>query len=295
MPLPSFITPTSLARFRHFEFIAHRVVEGFLTGQHKSPFKGFAVEFAEHRQYVPGDDIKHLDWKLLGKLNRYYVKQYEEDTSLRAYLVLDTSGSMAYKSGTLSKFDFGRFICGVLGYVLLQQQDAVGLITLDSRIRNHLPPRSTRHHYKVMLDTLMAEVPGSDTGLGGVLHTLANMLKRRALIVIISDFFDNVQDITLALNHFAHKKHEVVVCQVLDPSELEFPFRDLTRFESLEDDTHFLTDPVRLRREYLQQFDDHLNAIRKTCHQLRVDFTQFRTDEPFERSIAKYLAERLKR
>jgi len=295
LPLPSFITPTALARFQHFELIAHRVVEGFLTGQHKSPFKGFAVEFAEHRQYVPGDDIKHLDWKLVGKLNRYYVKQYEEDTSLRAYLVLDASGSMAYKSGQFSKFDFGRFICGVLGYVLLQQQDSVGLVTLDSEVRNHLPPRSTRHHYKRILDALADETPGEDTNLGNVLHILANMLKRRALIVIVSDFFDNIEDITLALNHFAHKKHEVVVCQVVDPSEADFPFRDLTRFESLEDETFHLTDPLRLRREYLRQFNDHLRQIRKTCHQLRIDFTQFRTDEPFERSIAKYLAERLKR
>ena len=289
------LTSQTLSHFNRFELIAHSVVEGFLTGMHKSPYKGFAVEFAEHRQYVPGDDLKHLDWKALAKQDRYYIKQYEEDTSLRAYLVLDSSGSMAYRSGTFSKFDYGRFVCAVLSYLLMQQKDGVGLLCFDSQIKLHLPVRSTRQHLKHILDSLADTAPGSDTGLGNVLHRLAKMIRRRALVVIVSDFFDDSRDITLALNHFAHKKHEVVVFQILDRREAEFPFKDLTRFESLEGDQIVMTDPIRLRREYLRQFNEHQNRIRKTCHQLRVDFVQMFTDEPFERAMAKYLAGRLRR
>jgi len=294
MPVPTHLTPKDIARFRRFELIAHLVVEGLMTGLHKSPYKGFAIEFAEHRQYTPGDDLKHLDWKILGKLDRYYIKQYEEDTSLRAYLVLDASGSMNYQSGQFSKFDYARFACSVLAYILLQQQDSVGLITLDSQILDHLPPRSTRQQFKAILDTMGGRTPGNDTNLGNVLHSLANMLKRRALIVIVSDFLDNVDDITLALNHFAHKKHEVILFQVLDRKEAEFPFSDMTRFESLESESFVLTDPLRLKKEYLIQFRQHQTVIRRTCHQLRVELAQMFTDQPFEQSMARYLAGRLK-
>lgn len=284
-----------LAAFRRLEMLAHSVVEGFVTGLHKSPFKGFAIEFEEHRQYVPGDDLKHLDWKLLGKLNRYYVKQYEEDTSLRAYLVLDCSGSMGYSSARHTKLDCGRFIAGVLSYMLVGQQDSVGLLTCTSKIRDYLPPRSTPTHMKNILDTLGEVDTGEDTGLGDVLHALANRIKRRGLIVIISDLFDDADSIILALNHFAHKKHEVIVYQVMDRREADFSFPDMTRFECLESEDVVLTDPIRLKREYLRQFEEHQRKIRQACHRLRVDFVQMFTDEPVERSLARYLAGRMKR
>ncbi len=295
MPTPTYLSAKRLQRFRNFELIAHRVVEGILTGQHKSPFKGFAIEFAEYRQYSPGDDIKHLDWKLLGKLNRYYIRQYEEDTSLHAYLLLDRSGSMAYKSGHFSKFDFGRFVCGVLTYVLLLQKDAVGLLSFDNAIREFMPPRTTRRHLKRVLDSLGNTECGADTQLGNVLHGLANRLKRRALIVIVSDLLDDAQEIIRALNHFAHRKHEVVVFQVLDRRELTFPFADQTRFESLEYEDAILTDPIRIRQEYLKQFKSHQTAVRQACHNLRIEFNQLVTDEAFESTMARYLAERVKR
>jgi len=284
-----------IAAFKRLELLAHSVVEGFVTGLHKSPIKGFAIEFEEHRQYVPGDDLKHLDWKLLGKLNRYYVKQYEEDTSLRAYLVLDCSGSMGYRSGEHTKLDCGRFVAGVLAYMLVGQQDAVGLVTCTSKIQTYLPPRSTPTQMKHILDTLEATETGEDTGLGEVLHALANRIKRRGLIVIVSDFFDDPDDIISALNHFAHKKHEVIVYQVLDRKEVAFPFNDMTRFESLEGEDFVLTDPLRLKREYVHQFEEHQQRIRESCHRLRIDFVQLFTDEPVERSLARYLAGRMKR
>lgn len=300
MPLSGFrksrkLNSRDFAAFRRLELIARSVVEGFVTGQHKSPFKGFAIEFQEHREYAPGDDLKHLDWKVLAKSDRYYIKQYEEDTALRAYLVLDVSGSMGYKSGARSKLECGRLIAAVLAYMLTGQEDAVGLITCSSSIQTFLPPKSTKKHLKSIFDTLTNAQSKDDTGLGNVLHSLANRIKRRGLIVIISDFFDDANDIVRALNHFAHKKHEVIMFQVLDRKEATFPFTDMTRFESLEGDEFELTDPLRLKREYISQFESHLNSIREACHKLRIDFIQIFSDEQIERSLAKYLASRLKR
>jgi len=302
MPLPTLrgrsgsatLDRQNIAAFRRLEIYARRVVEGFVTGQHKSPFKGFAIEFAEHRQYAPGDDLKHLDWKLLAKANRSYIKQYEEDTSLRAHILLDASGSMGYKSGDLSKYEVGRFIAGVLSYMLVGQKDATGLITFTSKITKYLPPRSTSKHLKNIIDTLQETETGADTGLSEVMHNLANRIKRRALIVIISDFFDDPEGLILALNHFAHRKHEVILYQVLDRKELDFPFREMTRFESLEGEEVILTEPARLKREYKKQFEAHSLQIKEACHRLRIDFVQMVSDEPVERSLAKYLAFRLK-
>lgn len=292
MAVPSQLTPQRLARFRSFELLAHFVVEGFLTGLHRSPFKGFAVEFAEHRPYTPGDDLKHLDWKIFGRFDKFFVRQYEEDTSLRAYLLLDTSGSMGYRSGHFAKIDFARFVCGVFAYVLLQQSDAVGLASFDSDIRTLIMPGGTRRHLKRLLDTLSAATPGEDTRLGTVMHHLATRLKKRALIVIVSDLFDDSDRVVRALNHFARRKHEIVVFQILDRRELSFPFTEQTRFASLEGDECILADPMRIRREYQKQFAAHQTEIRKACHRLRIDFRQLVTDEPFERSMARYLAGR---
>lgn len=295
MALGSLLTPQSFSSFKKFELIAHSVVEGFISGFHKSPYKGFAIEFAEHREYVPGDDLKHLDWKIWGRSNRYYIKQYEEDTALSAYLLLDMSGSMGYKSSKFSKLDFGKFITGVFSYLLLQQSDSIAMMSFDSELKDYIPPGSTKPHFKRIIDCLEAMQPGTDTGLGPVLQTLARKLKRRALIVIISDFYDDIKAIDLALNHFAHKKHEIVVFQVMDRNELEFPFSDLTRFECLETDQHQLVDPIRLKKEYLQQFNDHQEALRKLCYQLHIDYVPMITDEPFEKAMARYLSGRLKR
>jgi uncharacterized protein (DUF58 family) len=295
MPLPNLLNPQKLSQFKRYEILAQSVVEGFISGLHESPFKGFAIEFEEHRQYSPGDDLKHLDWKLVAKTNKYYIKQYEEDTSLRCYLVLDTSASMGYKSGEFSKMDFGRFICGVYTWLLLQQQDAVGLVLCDDDLRHYMAPRSTSKHLKNIFDRLLATEPSSTTGLAHSLNKLANLIKRRALIVIISDLFDDPEEIALALSHFSHKKHEVVIFQVLDRKEVEFDFKNLTRFDPLESGAPVMVDPLRLQREYQSQFDAHQSRIREVCHHLRLDFVQIMTDEPFEKKMAGYLDGRLRK
>lgn len=285
----------TLAAFKRLELLAHSVVEGFVTGLHTSPFKGFAIEFEEHRPYVAGDDLKHLDWKLLARKDRMYIKQYEEDTSMSAHFVLDTSGSMGYRSQEFSKLDYGRFIVATLGYLLLNQQDAVGLTSCSEQIDMFLPARSTRMHYKRLIDGLDSLNASNGTSLAETLHQLAVRLKRRALIVIISDLFDDPERISLALNHFAHRRHEVILFHVLDRRELNFDFDAPTRFEDLEDDFQRAVDPKPLRRAYLQAFEEHRNKIRRTCHDRRIDYEQIVTDEPFERRMARYLIQRLKR
>jgi uncharacterized protein (DUF58 family) len=282
-------------RFRQFELLARSVVEGSISGRHHSPYKGFAIEFEEHRQYAPGDDLKHLDWKLLGKLSRYYIKQYEEDTTLRAYLVVDISGSMHYTSADRTKLETARMAAQVLSYLLIQQQDAVGLMTCDNRLRTHLPPRATKPQYKRISDALAAADTRADTGLGPVLHQLADRIKRRALIVILSDLFDDPKDICLALNHFAHRRHEVVVFQTLDRKETTFPFSSPTAFESLEGGEPLRVDPARVRRAYLEKFNAHREQIQRTCFDRRIDLVPLYTDDPFETVMARYLAERTRR
>ena len=293
MPAPDQLTSRRLSRFRSFELLARSVVEGFVTGLHRSPYKGFAVEFAEHRPYTPGDDVKHLDWKVFGKNEKFFVRQYEEDTSLRAFLMLDTSASMGYQTGDFSKLDFGKFICGVFAYVLFQQSDAVGAVTFDSNIRNLLSPANSRRHLKRVLDTFDTAKPGKTTELGMVMHRLANRLRRRALIVIVSDFFDDSREIIKALTHFSNRHHEVIVFQVVDRQELTFPFTQQTKFEGLEGAPEILADPPRIRSEYQRQFIAHQTEIFKACHRLHIDFRQMVTDEPFDKTMAKFFAERM--
>lgn len=285
----------SLAAFRQLELLAHTVVEGMVTGLHTSPFKGFAIEFDEHRPYVAGDDLKHLDWKILARKDRMYIKQYEEDTSMRAHFVLDTSGSMGYRSATYSKLDLGRVIVGTMSYLLLNQMDAVGLTTCAEKTDIHLPPRSTRTHYKRLMDTMETLRPREGTHLADTLHELALRIKRRALVVIISDCFDDPDRIRLALNHFAHRRHEVILFHVLDRRELTFEFDGPTRFDDLEAEGHRELDPRPLRKAYLKAFEAHRDILRRTCHERRIDYELVLTDEPIERRLARYLVERMKR
>jgi len=281
--------------FKKLELIARSVVEGLKTGMHKSPYKGFAVEFQQHRPYVAGDDLKHLDWKVLARDDRYYIKEFEEDTCLRAYIIVDSSGSMGYTSKNQTKFDLAKQISAVLTYLMLQQQDSVGLMTFDTKIRDHVTRRSTSNHIKYMIDVLDATELKGETDLGSVLQTVAQKVGRRSLLVILSDFFGEMESIEKALRHFSHKKHEVILFQTLDPYEADFPFTDLTRFESIEQDHSELVDPLRLKKTYLEKFNAHQKQLKKACHNLRIDFETLFTHEPIERKLAEYLIRRTRR
>ena len=244
---------------------------------------------------MSGDDLKHLDWKVLARDDRYYIKEFEEDTCLRAYIIVDASGSMGYQSKQLSKFNLAKQVAAVMSYLMLQQQDAVGMMTFDTAIRDHVTPRSTSHHMKHMLDILDASETKGETDLGQVLQTIAQKVGRRSLLIILSDFFGDIKSIELALRHFAHKKHEVILFQTLDPYEVEFPFTDLTRFESMESDKNEMVDPLRLKKAYLQRFNEHQKQLKKACHQLRIDFETLLSNEAIDKKLAEYLIRRTRR
>ena len=242
----SYLQPSVVSRLATMELRARLVVEGFITGLHKSPYHGFSVEFAEHRQYMPGDEIRRIDWKVLGRTDRYYIKQFEEETNLKSYLLIDTSKSMDFKSeGNLTKLQYGSYLAAALAYLMTKQKDAVGLVTYDEELRKYLPPRST----KVYLQTILAELESlraaNKTGIGNALNDVAERLSRRGLVVIISDLFDDPNDIMQALKHFRYSQHEVIVFHVLDPRERNFQFGRDAIFKDMETDEEMMTQPAR--------------------------------------------------
>jgi uncharacterized protein (DUF58 family) len=285
--------------------VARTLVEGFLTGVHKSPYKGFSVEFAEHRQYYPGDEIRHIDWRAYGKTDRYYIKEYEEETNLKAHLLVDASGSMAYQSKvargpggerSLSKFQYAQYIAASLAYLMLHQRDAVGLVTHDTRLRQKIEPRANSKHLLRLLQTLEHTTPGGETSLAPLWHDLAGQLKRRGLIVILSDCFDQIGPLMRALGHFRHERHEVLLFHILAPEEMEFPFKKWTQFRNLETTGHkVLVDPQRLRKEYLKNFEEFCKQLREQAGGLQVDYHLLRTDAPVERALGVYLTKRQSR
>jgi uncharacterized protein (DUF58 family) len=288
--------PSSLAKYGRLTMVARTVVEGFLTGVHKSPYKGFSVEFAEHRQYYPGDEIRHIDWRVFGKTDRYYIKEYEEETNLKAHLLVDASGSMAYRGEHLSKFQYAQYIAASLAYLMLHQLDAVGLITHDTRVRQLLPPRANSKHLLHLLRILEATEPGGETSLAPLWHELAGQLKRRGMIIILSDCFDALAPLMRALRHFRHRRHEVILFHILAPEEIEFPFRKWTQFRNLESFGHkLLVDPRRLRQEYLENFNNFCTQLRHQAGQMQIDYHQMRTDEPVDRALGIYLTKRQSR
>jgi uncharacterized protein (DUF58 family) len=288
--------PTELRKYGGLTLLARQVVEGFLTGVHRSPYKGFSVEFAEHRQYTPGDEIRHIDWRALGKTDRYYIKEYEEETNLKAYLLVDASGSMGYRGSkrALSKFEYAQHVAASLSYLMLHQMDAVGLITLDTKVRDLIPPKASPKHLLQVLTTLENTTPGGETAMAPLWHELAgHHLKRRGMIFILSDYFDQVESLTKALQHLRHRNHEVVLLHVLAPEELEFPFKRLTQFRNLESRDHkVLVDTRRLREDYLKNMERFRDELKRQAGKLHVDYHLLRTDEPVDRALGIYLSRR---
>jgi uncharacterized protein (DUF58 family) len=275
--------PTELARYGGLSLVARNVVEGFLSGIHRSPFKGFSLEFAEHRQYYPGDEIRRIDWRAYGKTDRYFIKEYEEETNLKAVLVVDASGSMGYQGKQkLSKFAFAQQVAASLAYLLLGQLDAVGLLTHDTKPRQFIPPKAAGKHLFHLLRAL------EQTQVGG------EHLTRRGLVILLSDCFGDIPSITRALRHLRHGRHDVILFQTLAPEELTFPFKNPTKFRSLEVKGYELTvDARRLREEYQRNFEAHRRQLRRVAEELRVDYVMLRTDEPVDRALGAYLATRV--
>src|SRR5262245_42871932 len=284
--------PTSLAKYGHLALVARNLVEGFLTGVHKSPYKGSSVEFAEHRQYYPGDEIRHIDWRAFGKTDRYYIKEFEEETNLKAHLLVDASGSMGFRGtkGQFSKFEHAQRLAASLAYLMLHQLDSVGLVMHDTKLRTVIPPKATPKHLLRIITTLERTRPGGETSLAPLWHELAShQLNRRGLIVIFSDCFDNIDTLLLALRRFRFHRHEVLLFHILAPEEVEFPFRRLTQFRNLEVADHkLLVDPQRLREEYLKNFQAFCDRLRTEAGRMQIDYQPIRTDEPVDRVLGLY-------
>lgn len=272
---------------------ARAVVEGVLSGLHKSPHQGQSVEFAQHKEYAPGDELRHLDWKALARFDKYYIKRYEHETNLRAALVVDASGSMGYGSGALTKLDVARTLAGALAYLLVRQQDAAGVSILQGSAVRDVPPRAAASHLNAVLDTLDAMKPEGATNLFAAADHLAEKLPRRALVVAFSDLFDDNQDALQRLLALRARKHDVAVFHLVDPAELSFPFDDPTLFLSMEDERRIEVHPREIKQSYLEEFGRFLVETKEACTAADVDYELVRTDEPLDQVLLKFLARRM--
>ena len=291
-----YLNPQVLASLEGLDLQARLVVEGYVAGGHASPYHGFSVEFAQHREYVPGDDIRHVDWKVWSKTDKYYLKQYEEETNLLTYLLLDTSESMGYASeGNVSKLQYCQFVAAALAYLVLQQQDSVGLATFDGRTQNYLRPSGQPSHLKEVLHLMDATPAGEKSDMGIVFHDLAERFKKRGVVVVLSDLFDDPERILAGLKHFRHRKHEAVVFHILDRDELTFPFKDTSVFEGMEGEEAIMAEPNALRKEYLNAFSAYQERLKRGCRELDMDYHAFPTDKPVDSALSLYLAGRMQR
>jgi uncharacterized protein (DUF58 family) len=294
----SILDPLALASIAHLELVSKQVMDGYVQGLHRSPHIGFALDFAQHRQYVPGDDTKRIDWRVYAKADRYYIKQYEVTTNLRAHIVVDASGSMRYQGShdAVSKLRYAQLVTMCLSYLVLHQQDSVGLVTFDQKLRDFIPGRSASQHLLTIARTLEALPPKveGEGSISDVLHQVAERLDHRQMVILISDLFDNTEKLIQAFHHLRHKRHEVLVLQVMAEDELTFPFRKFSLFESLEVAGQKLKlDPASVRATYLENVARHLQAIRDGCNALRISHTLFKTNEPMDKALGTYLALRM--
>ena len=289
-----FLDPGTVARLSHLDVRARLVVEGFIAGMHRSPFHGFSVEFAEHRPYMPGDPLKNLDWKVLAKSDRMLVKQYTEETNVRAHLLLDLSGSMAFHSehASLSKFEYARSLAAALAYLMIGQQDAVGTMLFADHPQAYVPPRSVRSHLDVVLKTLAAAAPAGRTRLGPALHELAERIKRRGLVVLFSDLLDKPDEVLSGLQHFRHRNHEVIVFHVLDPDEITFPYTNASTFVDLETGAQLTTEPWEIANRYRENLAAWRDRYARACREQRIDYVPLDTRTPFDRALLTYLEKR---
>ena len=292
---PNYLDPKVLARLEGLGLRARLIVEGYVSGVHRSPFHGFSIEFAEHREYAPGDDLRYLDWKVFGRTDKYYLKQFEEETNLVCYLLLDTSESMQYQSeaAAMSKLEYAKCAGAALAYLILRQQDSAGLVTFDSEIRALVRAGSNPSHMKQLIHVIEQSAGRQKTSLGPVFHELAERLKKRGIVIVLSDLFDDVDAMMTGLKHLRHRRHEVILMHVLDPAELDFPFQQTTMFQGLEQLPDLLVEPRALRKAYLEEFNAYVKRLKKGCRMHRIDYVPLRTDQSLEVVLSSYLASRM--
>jgi uncharacterized protein (DUF58 family) len=293
-----YLQPATISRLANMSLRARLVVEGFITGLHRSPYHGFSVEFAEHRQYMPGDEIRHVDWKVYGKTDRFYVKQFEEETNLKCYILLDISASMGIAdAGKISKFTYASYLAAALSYLMIHQRDAVGLMLFNERISRYLPPSSVQSYLTRLLGELENAKPAGAANWTTSLHQIAEQIKRRGLIIVLSDFLPRDLDTEPAqmlagLKHFRHRKHEVLVFQILDPLDYRFDFRDDAIFQDIESGSQLPTQPHHIRAAVQKEIDAYLSWIKRHCRENLIDYTLLDTATDFDRALMQYLLKR---
>jgi uncharacterized protein (DUF58 family) len=288
-----FLDPATIARIGRLDLRAKQVVEGYISGMHKSPFFGQSVEFVQHREYVSGDDIRHLDWKVWSKTDRYYIKQFEAETNLRATLVVDTSESMAYGRGPMTKYEYACTAAACLAYLITKQQDSAGLFTYGFDVRQVVPPRSSQMHVDAIARALDASRPGQQTDVQKVLRKVAESTGSRGVVILFSDLLTDRGPLFKGLEMLRHKRHDVVVFHVLDDDELTFPFGGTTKFEGLEEQPHLVCDPKALRDGYLEELEAYLTEVRRGCTRMGVDYTLIRTSDYLDAVLSRFLFRRM--
>jgi uncharacterized protein (DUF58 family) len=291
-----YLQPEIVASLRNLELIAKMIVEGFLIGLHKSPYHGFSVEFSEHRQYMPGDNIREIDWKVYGRTDRYYIKQYEEETNLKAYILLDVSGSMKYTSSKITKLQYASYLAAAFTYLLIKQRDAVGLVIFSDKIHRFLPPKSSMSYLHFILKELAGvKALENQTIISDTLHVLAEKIKRRSLIIILTEFlYEEPQKILDGLKHFRHYEHEILVFNILDPNDKYFNFKDDTTFVDLETGEKIKTQPFFLQEKYRERINEFYHRLKKDSLDFKIDFQNVLTNESFDKPLLRFLLKRKK-
>lgn len=290
-----YLDPDGLARVGNMELVARQVVEGFLTGRHRSPYHGFSVEYLDHRAYTPGDDLRTIDWKILARTDKYHVKLFEDETNLRAHILLDCSRSMAFSSDEkklVTKLAYGSYLAAALSYLMLRQNDAVGLVLFDSEVRTYLPPKARPTQFRRILELLDHSMSHDDTDVGMVLHDVAERIPRRGLVILISDLIDDESSLASGLQHFRHNHHEVLTFHVMDDAELTFPYDRLTRFKDIEGVGRLTANPKALRNRYLARIHSFMENLKAICFERNVSYELACTKDPYDHLLASYLEKR---
>ncbi len=290
-----FLDPALLAKLPNLEIAAKKLVKGTFVGYHKSPDFGYSVEFVDHREYAAGDDLRTVDWRVWARKDKYYVKRFEMESQLKATIVLDGSKSMDFGEGKLKKIEYGSYLAATLAYTLIHQNDMAGLVTFDSKVRHYLPPRGSRQHLRMMLHILGQLQPGPATNIPAVCHHLAETIKTRGMIILISDLLDDTDKILTALQHFQHKKHDVIVFHLLDDAELNLPYAELANFRELETSSRLAVDPATFRATYQDRVRAYCTSLREGCLKSNVDYHLIRTSQPIETVLSNYFAFRARR
>src|SRR5216684_2558748 len=291
-----YLRPEVIRQVARLDLRAKFIVEGFLAGLHASPFQGFSVEFSEHRKYTPGDDLKDIDWNIYAKTDRYYIKKFEAETNVTGYLAMDLSASMAYTyRQELTKFEYAICLAAALGYLMIHQQDPVGLVTFDTRIQTSLPPRSKRTQLGTMLAVLANLKPAGKTDVAKCLHQLAAMIRSKSLVLLFSDLLTDPQPVLHGMHHLRHRGNEVILFHILDEAEVQFPFDGMIEFEDVEDHDKLVVDARGMRSDYLQAVEEFRNFYRTECPKANIDYVPMDTSVSFDKALMQYLLQRQKR